>query len=149
MRHAILSAALLTLAACGGPAAKKVEVVDDTGTRITMTLIPDSASAYTAGHTAYIALSQKWLDAYVLAGATPRISLPPVIASMQALRREMDALPLPACMAQAKRFRLAAMDRQIAELTAFLSMTQSESGNLDRANALVQSATTVIDACKP
>lgn len=149
MRNALIIAAALTLTACGAPPERKVQVMDDTGMQITMTLRPDSADAYSKGHEAYLALSRRWLDAYTLAGSTPRIALPPVIANMQAIRREMEAIALPQCLAQAKRFRIAAMDRQLAEFTAFLSMTETQAGNLERASALVQSAATVANACDP
>ena len=149
MRIATITLMALVLAACGGPPERKVQVVDDTGTQLAMTLRPDSADAYNKGHEAYLAVSRRWLDAYTLAGSTPRISLPPVIANMQAIRREMEGLALPQCLAQAKRFRVAAMDRQLSEFTAFLAMTETQPGNLDRANQLVESATTVANACNP
>ena len=134
MRNALIIASALTLSGCGGPPERKVQVMDDTGMQVTMTLRPDSADAYSKGHEAYLALSRRWLDAYTLAGSTPRIALPPVIANMQALRREMEALALPQCLAQAKRFRIAAMDRQLSEFTNFLSMSDAQPGNLERAS---------------
>lgn len=149
MRQTLAAITIACLTACTDTPERKVDVVDDTGTRLTVTLKADPADKYGSAFAAYQALSQRWLDAYSLAGSTPRIALPPVISDMQGIRREMAALPLPPCLSRAKPFRLAAMDRQLAGMTSFLAMDSADSGNLERASTLVESATAIAKACNP
>lgn len=76
-------------------------------------------------------IHSQWSDASALAGQTPRMSLPPQIAQLQQLRRDLDALNAPACAADAQIFLSASMGRAIDGYLGFLS--QSDQSDVDQA----------------
>ena len=45
---------------------------------------------------------RRWIDAEKLAGATARIALSGPVAALQELKRQVIALPIPPCLAEAK-----------------------------------------------
>lgn len=57
-------------------------------------LCRDSAAEYLAE---VDALNDRWEDAVTLAGSTSRIALGPVVADLQAIQREAEAMTVPAC----------------------------------------------------
>jgi len=67
----------------------------------------------------------RWEDAYVLALYTPAISLAPVIANMQSIKREVDALSVPACLSNSKQVL---MDGMNAVIDSFLGKISTFGG---------------------
>ena len=63
----------------------------------------------------------RWRDAEELAARTARMSLPPVVADLQAQRRELEALALGPCATSAALHLKAEMDETIGLYLAFLS----------------------------
>lgn len=104
----------------------------------TAVLIPTAPPCATAAR-AFIdtakPMAERWDDAAKLAGSTPRMSLAPQIASMQAIRRDAQALEAPPCAEQAKQYLLGAMDASINAYIDFLAQkpdSQTEFYNANR-----------------
>ena len=68
-------------------------------------------------------LLQEWQDASTLAGTTPRVSLAPQVATLQGIRRKVQALEPPACGKDARDSLVIAMDAGIDAYTAFLGQS--------------------------
>lgn len=66
-------------------------------------------------------LARAWDDAANLADSTPRMSLPPQIDKLQALRRQAQDLDAPTCAAPVKMHLIATMDHTINGFVAFLA----------------------------
>lgn len=66
------------------------------------------------------ALSQEFSDVLAVAEQSPRVALPGQIATMQDIRRRLDALAVPECAAKLKRHQWLAMTSAIDAYTAFL-----------------------------
>ena len=75
-------------------------------------------------------LYKRWKDAALLAGATSRIALAGPMASLQAIKRETEALEVSACLTPAKT-------KLIAGMTAFIDgmVTFMQDANLGKAIA--------------
>jgi len=65
-------------------------------------------------------VSRRFGDAHTLASNTPRMSLPPVISDLQAIRRDAEDLEVPDCAVKAKQALVAYMNAVIDAFTAFL-----------------------------
>ncbi|MES2186636.1 MAG: hypothetical protein V4505_18940 [Pseudomonadota bacterium] len=74
----------------------------------------------------------KWGDAQRVAGATSRIALSGPMSSLQAIRREADAVVVPSCLSSAKGDLLQGMSTIIDAFIAF-SVNSAKMGELDAA----------------
>lgn len=63
---------------------------------------------------------RRWKDAAVLADSTARMSLSGSVATLQAIRRETEALTLPPCLADARQQLVKGMTHVIDGFVAFL-----------------------------
>lgn len=66
----------------------------------------------------------EWQDAMQLAGKTPRMSLPPQIANLQAIERKAENVQAPECLKEAHALLIQSMNTGI---DAFLSFLAQES----------------------
>lgn len=66
------------------------------------------------------AVFSEWRDADKLAGQTPRGSLAPQIANLQAIRRKAEVITVSDCVRQAHRYLIDAMDTAITGYLDFL-----------------------------
>lgn len=81
-------------------------------------------SAYDKSVASLRAINDKWADAFRLTASTARMSLPPQIASLQAIKREAEALILPPCLESARSRMTAGMDLVIEGFMTFLGDTK-------------------------
>ncbi len=125
MKKTIL-ALLLALAAtsCAPSQAAIEKAIAETQTALPPTATPRPTPAPTAkatedpcpleGVKAYVAAVntnfQRWNDELTIAGNAPRISLPPIIEEMQAVRREARLLTPPLCAKKVQEEYLAYLD---------------------------------------
>lgn len=65
-------------------------------------------------------LHKRWKDAAMLAGATSRIALAGPMASLQAIKREAEALEVSACLTPAKERLISGMSTFIDGMVAFM-----------------------------
>lgn len=65
-------------------------------------------------------LYRRWADAETLAMATGRIALAKPVADLQALQREAEALPLPACFAPARAALVELIAKNVTVMIAFM-----------------------------
>jgi hypothetical protein len=72
---------------------------------------------------------KRWDDATALASGTPRISLSGPLSQMQAVRRDAEAEPWPACARNAAQLMDTAMNSEINEDLAFMSNTYATSAS--------------------
>jgi hypothetical protein len=63
----------------------------------------------------------RFRDATDLAGSTPRMSLAPMIADMQAIRRDAEAMEMPPCLQDMHKAMIASMNGGIDALQSFLA----------------------------
>lgn len=66
-------------------------------------------------------IAQRWDDTVVVASATPRVALSSQINQLQAIRRDVQNLALPACGREARTALVAYMDGVIEAFVAFLA----------------------------
>lgn len=71
----------------------------------------------------------RWVDATDLAANSPRISMAQPIANLQSIRREMDTVVGPVCVADAHATLTLAMDSTISALLAFLAQEPESAVN--------------------
>jgi hypothetical protein len=64
---------------------------------------------------------QRWDDAWALASVTARGNLSPVIADLQAIRREVQFAQIPECTKDANGLLIVAMNYGIDEYMAFIA----------------------------
>lgn len=81
-------------------------------------------SSYDKSVASLRAINDKWADAFRLTASTARISLSPQIASLQAIKREAEALILPPCLESARSRMSAGMDLGIEGFMTFMSDTK-------------------------
>jgi tRNA A37 threonylcarbamoyladenosine dehydratase len=65
-------------------------------------------------------ISSEWKDALSLADQSPRMSLPPQIVNLQAIRRKVEKQPWPECSAKAHKYLIDGMDQAIDGFITFL-----------------------------
>ncbi len=65
-------------------------------------------------------METRWRDAVKIASVTGRINLPQPVANLQTIRREADALMLPACLETAKVRLVSSMELTIEGFMAFM-----------------------------
>lgn len=104
LRWLVLVVVLLGLAACSAPTGPE--------------LCRDTAADYLE---AADALNERWLDAVELAGSTPRLALGPVVAEMQAIQREAEAMDVPDCAAELHKRLLASIEPVVLGALDFLA----------------------------
>jgi hypothetical protein len=80
-------------------------------------------------------LVTEWQDALKLAGSTPRASLSPQIASLQAIRRKADAVAPPDCAKAAHAQLVKGMDLGIQGFLDFLAQKPSTMVNQEFVDA--------------
>jgi hypothetical protein len=69
---------------------------------------------------------EKWDDASAVANVTARIGLAGPIADMQAIRRDVASLDMPACAKEAHGYLLYSMDSRIQGFIAFMGKQPDE-----------------------
>lgn len=106
--------------AANAPAAPAVATEQPAPTAVPIPTIPPCATEARAFIDTAKPMAERWDDAAKLAGSTSRMSLAPQIASMQAIRRDAQALEAPPCAEQSKQYLLEAMDKTIDAYIAFL-----------------------------
>lgn len=94
---------LLLLASCGNPL-----------------VAPTCAEQSTEALAQVQSAAREWDDANKLAGQTPRASLAVQIAALQAVRRKVQDITVPACANAMKSALIASMDASIEGYVAFL-----------------------------
>lgn len=67
------------------------------------------------------ALPAQWDDAFDLARSTPRMTIAPLIAELQAIRRETEVINVPACAVEAHRHLVEYMSLSIDGFVSFLA----------------------------
>src|SRR3954471_24894000 len=65
-------------------------------------------------------IEQRWSDGVELAGATSKIALSPQVATLQTIRRDLNALEVDDCLALAKTSYVQHMNYVIAGFLAFM-----------------------------
>jgi hypothetical protein len=145
--QSVLTAVLLALVGACGPRALSVEEQANATavavrTRVALELGPEPTPVPTPvptptpvpsptpvvcstndGRKAYDLLKQhgtEWTDAVTLAGSTPRVQLAPQIATLQRIRRDVQAQPWPECAQRAQALLVTTMNGIIDGLTDFL-----------------------------
>lgn len=81
-------------------------------------------SSYDKSVASLRAINDKWADALRLAASTARMSLSPQVASLQAIKREAEALILPPCLESARSRMHAGMDLAIEGFMMFMGDTK-------------------------
>ena len=87
------------------------------------------ASAFEAGAQKLSALTKRWDDAQALASSTSRIALSGPVSNMQGIKRDVEAVQLPACLLPAKGALSASMSSTIQGFMSFMTQDSSGSSN--------------------
>lgn len=96
------------------------------------------------------AILRKWEDASALAGATSRMSLATPVASLQAIRREMQSLIVPPCADESKALAVQSMETAISGFMAFMSSAGDDyqaKTLMHRSAVLMQQSNEAGEAC--
>ncbi len=75
-----------------------------------------------------MAAYRRWVDAEKVAIATPRLTLSGPLRDMQAVLRETESLPVPACLTKAKTLMLDLMTQSVDKLISFMGSRDNVSG---------------------
>jgi hypothetical protein len=122
-RIAIVAVALFILSACAAPATPAMTPTPDPCSQSEITKYIDTING----------VARRFDDAYTLANSTPRMSLPPVISDLQAIRRDTEDLKVPVCADKAKQALVAYMNATIESIRLF--MVDDFDSKIDAANA--------------
>lgn len=77
----------------------------------------------------FAVIVKRWDDALLLAGSTPRISLPDRIAELQKIKQDTEVLLLPICLEQQKKVLVRSMGSSIEGTIIFLH-NQNDIGDI-------------------
>lgn len=111
----------------------------------------DAPGGYAKALTAMQSLSQRWADATRLASVSPRASLPGTIATMQQIVRELTAVDLPPCLANAREIAVRSASTHVDAYLLFMAVSKDEAtiaAKLTVADSLWRQHEQAMDACQ-
>ncbi len=99
-------------------------------------------------------LINQWQDAYNIARSTSRIGLAAPVQSLQALRREVEALEVPPCLTAARGYLVQHMNRIVDGFLSFMAQQDDAvvQAKFDQADAALTQYTDEMNriaACAP
>lgn len=108
------------------PAPVSVAIEQLDGSRTRLTLRPDRRRGITEEGRQLEAVLMRWQDLEQLASSTPRIQLAVVLRDMQAVKREVAEMPLPACVEPGREFLFQMMAHRIDGILSFVGQKTFE-----------------------